>query len=692
MFFLATLLFSAGVVTNFAELAATDTPELRFELTGVVSFSSKRFGDCLAMEGPSGAVCLFNETTNSPLAPAPGDLVHARGWTDIGSNGRIRRNCKRIEILGHEDAPAPVDATLAELSDGRSDNRLVRVRCTLRDIHVDEIDKGNIFLSLADGNDSLYLTIQHTADSERRYRSLIGARLEITGICIQATLGSRLWSGRKLCISGPDAIRVVDSAGEDQFDVPSILDLANLQPSRIACHGRCRAIGTVLAVWQNGERVLIENHGGIRTELRLAEPRPPRCGDVIEAVGLPASNLFRINLIRAMWRPAMGTPVKQPMPIATTARDLLTGDGGRPQFNAARYGQPIRLKGVVKALSTAESHEGRIYLASDIFTVPIDVSSVPDAMGLVDAGYEIEATGICILDSENWTPYTAFPQINGMTLVLRAPDDIDILSRPPWWTPRRLLLALAIAFAALLSILCWNLLLRKAVRRRERELKKEIFARVESNSKVRERTRLAVELHDSLSQGLTGVSMEIDTAANLANDPAAQAKHLAYASKSLKSCRAELTNCIWDLRNDSLDEVEIDEAIRRTLIPLGNAAAFSVRVNVPRERLSDNTTHAILRIVRELATNALRHGQASRIRVAGCLEGGMFYLSVRDNGRGFDPQRCPGLSEGHFGLQGIRERVKKYNGTFDIASSPGHGTHATLSFHLVDENDERDDP
>lgn len=388
----------------------------------------------------------------------------------------------------------------------------------------------------------------------------------------------------------------------------------------------------------------------------------------------------------------MGTPVKQPMPIATTARDLLTGDGGRPQFNAARYGQPIRLKGVVKALSTAESHEGRIYLASDIFTVPIDVSSVPDVMGLVDAGYEIEATGICILDSENWTPYTAFPQINGMTLVLRAPDDIDILSRPPWWTPRRLLLALAIAFAALLSILCWNLLLRKAVRRRERELKKEIFARVESNSKVRERTRLAVELHDSLSQGLTGVSMEIDTAANLANDPAAQAKHLAYASKSLKSCRAELTNCIWDLRNDSLDEVEIDEAIRRTLIPLGNAAAFSVRVNVPRERLSDNTTHAILRIVRELATNALRHGQASRIRVAGCLEGGMFYLSVRDNGRGFDPQRCPGLSEGHFGLQGIRERVKKYNGTFDIASSPGHGTHATLSFHLVDENDERDDP
>ncbi len=691
MLYLAPFLFASSLITNFTELAATDTSELRFDLTGIVSYSSKRFGGHIAIENHSGAVCLFNETQNPFQIPNPGDIIQARGWTDFGSNGRIRRNCKRITTLGHKDAPKPHDASLAELSDGRFDNRLVRTHCTLRDILVDEIDKGCLFLSLADGNDSLYLVIPHTSESERHYRSMIGAQIEITGICIQALIGSRLWSGRKLCVSDPSAIRLIVPAEDDPFDVPSIRDLETLQPSHIARHGRCRAIGTVLAVWQNGERVLIGNHGGMLTELRLAEPHPPRCGDVIEAVGLPASNLFRINLIRAMWRLTMGTPVKQPSPIATTARELLANNEGKPQFNATRYGQQIRLKGVVKAVSTEESHEGRIYLASDVFTIPIDISSVPDAMKLVDIGYEIEATGICILDSENWTPYIAFPQIQGLTLVLRTADDIAVISRPPWWTPRRLILALFIAFAALLSILFWNLLLRKAMRRRERQLKKEILARVESNSKVRERTRLAVELHDSLSQGLTGVSMEIDAVSNLANDPAAQAKHLAYASKSLKACRSELKNCIWDLRNDALDEIEIDEAIRRTLLPLGNSASFSVRVNVPRERLSDNTTYAILRIVRELASNALRHGHASRIRIAGCLDGDEFHLSVRDNGCGFDPRNCPGFDEGHFGLQGIRERTKKHNGTFDIASSSGHGTYATLSFQLVDESDERED-
>ena len=57
-------------------------------------------------------------------------------------------------------------------------------------------------------------------------------------------------------------------------------------------------------------------------------------------------------------------------------------------------------------------------------------------------------------------------------------------------------------------------------------------------------------------------------------------------------------------------------------------------------------------------------------------------FSVRDDGSGFDPDNCPGLRDGHFGLQGVRERIKKFNGEMSIESQPGTGTRIALSFVL----------
>ncbi len=159
-------------------------------------------------------------------------------------------------------------------------------------------------------------------------------------------------------------------------------------------------------------------------------------------------------------------------------------------------------------------------------------------------------------------------------------------------------------------------------------------------------------------------------------------KHLTIAAKALKSCRDELRNCLWDLRSQALEEHELTTAILRTLQPHINDSRLAVRFNVPRTLLSDNLTHALLRIIRELVINATRHGAATSIRVAGSLEGSRLQCSVTDNGCGFNPEDPPGVLQGHFGLQGIRERVKQLGGTFELASSPGAGTRATVTFLL----------
>jgi signal transduction histidine kinase len=68
--------------------------------------------------------------------------------------------------------------------------------------------------------------------------------------------------------------------------------------------------------------------------------------------------------------------------------------------------------------------------------------------------------------------------------------------------------------------------------------------------------------------------------------------------------------------------------------------------------------------------------------VAGCIDGGNLLISVRDNGCGFDPVHVPGVAAGHFGLQGIRERIESLEGTVEIRSGEGSGTKVTISIPL----------
>jgi signal transduction histidine kinase len=134
----------------------------------------------------------------------------------------------------------------------------------------------------------------------------------------------------------------------------------------------------------------------------------------------------------------------------------------------------------------------------------------------------------------------------------------------------------------------------------------------------------------------------------------------------------------------------MNEAIRIALQPHLNDTKLNLRFNVPRARLSDNTTHAILRIIQELATNAICHGHATKIDIAGAIDGNRLMMSVKDNGVGFDPANRPGVRECHFGLQGIAERIQQFNGTMHIESAPGAGTKVTLSLahHLSTDESE----
>ena len=612
--------------------------------------------------------------------PAPGDMLCASGFIDFGCNSlREYAHCTNIAVIAHGPPPKPVETTCARLLAGELDFQLVKITADIRDVVHDEIDPKFAFVVLAGEQATIPMDIA----PDRLLKIFgetnpIGAKLEIVGICTASPLAGRRQFGRLLTPSGPDAIRIVEPPPSDPFDAPELGEFRRLQPEQIASLGRHRVTGTVVAIERR--RLLI-----VRTEankihnVMLAYDTPPPCGARITAVGFPNTDLYRINLAHAIWRsePGAAAPREEAVRLVDMRR-LIYDASGRRRIDAKYHGRAIRLAGTVRALRFADG-EGDLNVECDGHLVDVDASACSSALDGLEPGCKVEVSGVGATETEKWSPETVFPCITGITLVMRGPEDIRVTARPPWWTPGRLLAAIGVLLAAIVGILAWNMMLRRASERRGRELAAERVAHVESELKVYERTRLAVELHDALSQNLAGISFEIDAAERLSlSDGQGAQRHLAVASRSLDSCRAELKNCIWDLRNNALEDVDMDTAIRRTLAPHVDDGVLSVRFNVPRESFTDASAHAVLCIIRELVVNAIRHGGATRVLVAGSIGGGELLFSVKDNGCGFDPDNAPGSREGHYGLLGIRERVESFDGECLIESSPGNGAKVTV--------------
>ena len=171
------------------------------------------------------------------------------------------------------------------------------------------------------------------------------------------------------------------------------------------------------------------------------------------------------------------------------------------------------------------------------------------------------------------------------------------------------------------------------VERRGRELLKERTTRDEAELKKAERTRLAVELHDALSQNLTGIALQLDAAELTAEkNNGSDLPHLRKIRIMMQSCRDNLKNCLWDLRNLAIDQPFLSDSIRMTLSPVVGATELSIDFPVRTRNLSDNIIHAILCMIRELAVNAVRHGKATHIDIHGWLSAAGIGFTVKDDG------------------------------------------------------------
>lgn len=608
------------------------------------------------------------------------DTIRLRGQLEVYQN-TLQPKYKAIELTGKGDRNALPLLSLAELDEGRHVAELIRVKGVVRAAARDDSDANFIHMTLRTDRGSAQVLIHNRAKA-REFSPLlyIGAEIMVYGFSTHVQGGIRQHAGHILVAS--DMTDVAILRPPDNFETaPDIEALSAALPQQIAACGLHRADGTVLAVW-NGNTFLMKTALGSIARVTLQDPCLPPNGTGVRVIGLPTTDTYHINLRNAIWEPKDGVASPVDKPVRVKFADLQSYNRGAPQLMVQNHGKSIILWGCVRYLSRATPDNAQFQMESDGNLIPVDVSAFPETIDTLKLGATVSVTGVCVMNAINWMG-NEDAENRSIFLVPRSPADIVVLSHPPWWTPRRLMVLLGIFAAALLGVVGWNVSLNRRAKAKGRELAAEQLAHVTSELKVNERTRLAVELHDALSQTLTGVSMQIDTAAGFAKEKMpAVTKCLGIASRTIDACRMELRNTLWDLRSAALDEPSMDAAIRKTLCQNLAGVDLTVRFNVPRETFSDNTAHAVLKIIRELATNALRHGKATSLKIAGTIDNGNLLFSVRDNGCGFDPDLAPGIAQGHFGLQGIAERLERLNGEMKIESTPGKGTKASVTLPI----------
>lgn len=196
-----------------------------------------------------------------------------------------------------------------------------------------------------------------------------------------------------------------------------------------------------------------------------------------------------------------------------------------------------------------------------------------------------------------------------------------------------------------------------------------------------ERTRIARELHDTLLQGLSGVTMQLQ--ALWTRLPPSKERHaLAEIIKDAGRCSTDARQSLWGLRRTGSIPVEFSkklEALAQRAVE-GKPVELTFRAEPVSLDSMPDTEYQLLRIAQEAISNALAHSGAHSLHVTFESRNGTLRLAIRDDGAGFTTETAAGL--GHYGLVGMRERASEIGAAISIVSSNTTGTRVSVELPL----------
>jgi len=192
---------------------------------------------------------------------------------------------------------------------------------------------------------------------------------------------------------------------------------------------------------------------------------------------------------------------------------------------------------------------------------------------------------------------------------------------------------------------------------------------------LKERTRMARDIHDTLAQGFTGVIVQMEAAeeALMEEDPENAVRHVRRARKLARESLGEARRSVHALRPQALEKAGFADAlkaiIKNTTVGTSLRSEFQLQ-GEPRE-LGPDVEENLLHIGQEALTNALRHARATKFQAQLSFGSEAVRLELSDNGDGF---AIDGVNGDGLGLIGMKERAEQIGATVEVSTKPGAGT------------------
>jgi len=581
----------------------------------------------------------------------------------------------RIEWLGDGTLPDAPEVNLAGMRGSRLASQWVRVNGVVQAV---KPTSGDGFWLSEIGTPHGRFSLRLPQKQGVKPAEWIDSEVSIRGVCLHIFNQRGESIGVRIHCNGASEITRLTNPPEDPFAVEEsrLGNLLPFTPHETMPHRR-KVVGVVTLSRPGAFLYLQQGDRGVKVNTSDSTAFQP--GDMVEAVGFISMGKHFAEVRHALLRKVGSDLPPEPLQITKYWPNLVR----RPYLNAAIQdvnGRLLELDGVLEL--DGEDDDGQwLSVLSEGFAAEV---RLPGRMHEIPRrGSLVRLTGICELRYPDIDLVEDFIRPNGMRLLLRDPADLTVIQAASWWTPQRLWMVLA-AFGALLALaLAWVMTLTRKVQQRGMELAGEISGRKMAEARAEERTRMAEELHDTLAQGLTGVSMQIEAAGRAqVQRPDELPRHLKLAGQILHAARDEVRRTLWNLRSGLLDAGDLIgslQSIAANLCPDRNPE-ITCRPVGQASPLPDSVAHALLRIAQEAMSNAVKHADAEHIEVVVEFSESGVSLLIDDDGRGFHADDAAGMAASHFGLQGMRDRVRRLNGQFQIESKPGGGTTVRVSF------------
>ena len=469
--------------------------------------------------------------------------------------------------------------------------------------------------------------------------------------------------------------------------------IARYRPDCRSAH-RLHTTGTV-AYAAPGLLFITADEAGVRVELAAntaaAAPAEPEfaAGDRVDVVGF-------LDMTRSIGG-------------LTGAQVVRTGTGGPPQAVAVRLadirgldtefrktswmtepgsfdGRLVRCVGRVEAIETTpDGLEVTLAAEGTHWFAEIGGPAASAAARRLAVESDVEITGILRVDLQATRVnglVSGHPATGRIVVLARNADDAAVVRPAPWWTPRRLAIASVGLMVALVAATAGTVLLGREVRRQATALadtlRSQREATIEFEAALRERNRLAANLHDTVLQTVTGIGYQLQVCA--AKPPSGNGLGtLQVARRMVSHAVDQLRGTVWALHSLPSDHASLVAGLESRIERLREGSETPVRYTVAGvERPVAPTVAAnLLLVAQEAVVNALRHAAATTIDVTVEFGSDAVTLTVRDDGRGFRMGDQPGALHGHFGIEGMFDRMQAVNGECRVESRPGQGTVVT---------------